>query len=89
MTRSTAPIALLISAGLVCLGFAAVTPTTTETRQARAVTRVGEAVTYQVTTSTDQTALVLSITALVLAVLAFGGAAYLSFRRFRSRRVAG
>jgi hypothetical protein len=85
-TRSTAPIALLIAAGLFCLGATAVIVPTTETTTAPTAVRVDEPVVNVTTTVTDPVLLTLSVGFLALAVLSFGAAALLVVRRVRAAR---
>lgn len=87
-TRSTAPIALLLAAGLVCLGASAALPAGTEVRQASPTTAVDQPVVYHVSTSTDPRMTILALVLLGLAVVAFGGAVLLVTRRIRLRRAA-
>ena len=87
-TRSTAPIALLTAAGLVCLAATTLLTPTTETHQAPPDTSAGEHVTATATTTTDPLQLVLSITLIVLAAVAFVLAGWLAVRRLRLKRAA-
>jgi 1,4-dihydroxy-2-naphthoyl-CoA synthase len=85
MTRSTAPIAVLVATGLVSLGGTVLLPTSTVTTVAEN-TKIGQPQT-QVTTVDNQYAAV-AIALLVLAVAAFAGAAALAVLRARAKRHA-
>jgi hypothetical protein len=82
---STAPIALLLTTGIVLLALTAVIPTSTESVVYPDSVTAGQAVTSHTVTSTDPAALTIAIVLLVLAVTSFTGAGLL----WRRRRAAG
>jgi hypothetical protein len=85
MTRSTAPIAVLIAVGLVSLGGTMILPAgTTEVRTDS--TTIGQPA-VEVTT-VDHQLYGVAIALLVIAVAAFAGAAALTVIRARNRRRA-
>lgn len=85
-TRSTAPIALLIAAGLVCLAATATMTPTTESHEAPPAANAGAHVTDTVTSTTDPLLLAISIALIVLAAASFLAAGWLAVRRIRRRR---
>jgi hypothetical protein len=87
-TRSTAPIALLIAGGLVCLAATTVLTPTTEVHESPPVTRVGEQVSDTVTSTTDPLLASLALALLALAAASFLAAGWLAMRRTRLKRAA-
>ena len=75
--RSTAPIALLLVLGLVCLSGVLVLPASTST-----VTSDG----VEITSGPDAGTLILVSGLLVIGLLAFAAAGFLTYRRRRSGR---
>ena len=80
---STAPIALLLTAGLILLGFSATLPASTEVTTYPDTVTAGEPTVAHTVTTTDPVWTTVAIVLLVLAVAAFGGAGWLGYRRWR------
>jgi hypothetical protein len=85
MTRSSAPIAVLVAVGLISLGGTVVLPTSTVTTIADNTT-IGQPQTQVTTVDNQYTAVAIAL--LVLAVAAFAGAAGLAVLRARAKRRA-
>lgn len=83
---STAPIALLLTAGFLCLALSATFPTRTETRSPVAPAAVAaEPIRFVVTSSIDPASTAIAIGLLTVAVIAFAAAGRLIYRRHRQQ----